>query len=289
MHKLLHQFAWSISPRIAVSSGVLIFHHPNPCRILSINMDPINGTAFRSWYLCPDLLLWPFNSLSDKKTAAILSIQTIRRRKLQVRWTCRRANISFKPSPFSNLEINLMIFHAGGYHRKDHQMKCIMCSFLCVSTIEKKGSIISKDITGQQSSLKPGCGESHCWAQIRARWQASARFRLGLLTGWMVEGNLAWRGVLYNWAGVESQLVTYLRIIPFCLVCRESIWIKVFRFENAWKVGWTVFCYFSLVENLAPWVVATMLWKPFPGFGHTLYIRTYKIAVVLFFKWSSRF
>ena len=103
--------------------------------------------------------------------------------------TCRRANISFKPSPFSNLKINLMIFHAGGYHRKDHQMKCFLCVPFCVfPPLKFKGSIISKDITGQQSSLQPGGGESHCWAQIRARWQASGRFRRGLLTGWMVEG-----------------------------------------------------------------------------------------------------
>lgn len=137
MHKLLHQLVWSISPRIAVSSGVWIFHHPNPCRILSINMDPINGTAFRSWYLCPDLLLWPFNSLSDKKTAAIRSIQTIRRRKLQVRWNMPTCQHLFQA---------LSIFELKD---KSHDLSCwrlpqegssdevfFMCSFLCVSTIE---------------------------------------------------------------------------------------------------------------------------------------------------------
>lgn len=189
--------------------------------------------------------------------------------------TCRRANISFKPSPFSNLKINLMIFHAGGYHRKDHQMKCFLCVPFCVfPPLKFKGSIISKDITGQQSSLQPGGGESHCWAQIRARWQASGRFRRGLLTGWMVEGFcMTW--CFIQLGGCRVAVGDLPENHPlFFLVCWKSIWIKVFRFENAWKVGWTVFCYFSLVENLAPWVVATMLWKPFPGFGHTLYIHT---------------
>ena len=285
MHKLLHQLVWSISPRIAVSSGVWIFHHPNPCRILSINMGPINGTAFRSWYLCPDLLLWPFNSLSLQ----FAPFKLFEEENSRFVGTCRRANISFKPSPFSNLKINLTIFHAGGYHRKDHQMKCIMCSFLCVSTIEKKGSIISKDITGQQSSLKPGGGESHCWAQIRARWQASGRFRRELLTGWMVEGFcMTWCFIQLGGCRVAVGDLPENHPLFFWFVGSQSE-SKCSGLKTPEKWDEQFFCFFSLVENLAPWVVATMLWKPFPGFGHTLYIHTYKIAVVLFFKWSSRF